>query len=262
MKKYKLSVVVPVYNQEEYIYRNVLEALKTFSQYGKNFEIIVVNDGSTDGTLSELKLIKDNRLKIVSYPVNKGKGHALKYGVEHVTGNVVTFMDADLDIHPRNLNGFFPYLSSSDFVIGSKRHRLSRVNYPLKRRVLSMFYHWFVRFLFDLKVKDTQSGFKLMKTECLRTVLPKVLVKRFAFDLELLVVAKHYGFKVTEAPISLHYNFGNGSSVSFSAINGILVDTLAIAYRLYILHYYDKDPHALVEGYHASPSWRGRESNV
>ena len=181
--KYKLSVVVPVYNQEEFIYRNLHEALKTFKHYGKNFEIILVNDGSTDDTLKEARLIKDKHLKIVGYPENMGKGNALKYGFSHVSGNAVTFMDADLDIHPKSLMGFFKYLDTADMVIGSKRHKLSKVNYPLKRKILSSLYHMFVNMIFNLNVKDTQSGLKLIKYDCLKEILPKVLVKKFAFDL-------------------------------------------------------------------------------
>ena len=105
---------------------------------------------------------------------------------------------------------------------------------------MSYFYHLFVNTLFNLRLRDTQSGLKLIKTECLREILPKVLVKRFAFDLELLVNAKKAGYKIKEAPIELRYNWGNGSSVNLKAAKGLFVDTLAIAYRLYILRYYDK----------------------
>lgn len=240
MAQYKLSVIVPVYNCEEYIYRNLHECLKTFSRYGNDFEIILVNDGSTDNTLHEAMLIKDSRLKIASYELNRGKGYALKHGFGHVSGNVVTFLDGDLDIHPRNLMGFFKYLEKADIVIGSKRHPKSRVNYPVKRRVLSYFYHLFVSTLFNLDVNDTQSGLKLVKYDCLKEILPRVLVKRFAFDLELLVNAQKYGYRIAEAPIELHYNWGNGSNVRYKAMKGIFVDTLAIAYRLYILRYYDR----------------------
>jgi len=240
MKKYKLSVIVPVYNQEDYIYRNLHEMLKTFKRYGHNFEIVLVNDGSTDKTLEEAKLVKDKKLRIVSYTPNRGKGFALKHGFDFVSGDVVTFMDGDLDIHPKNIINFFPYLEDADMVIGSKRHPKSKVNYPLNRKVLSYFYHVFVNLLFNLKVKDTQSGFKLIKYNCLRDILPKVLVKRYAFDLELLVNAKKAGYNIAEAPIELQFNWGHKTGVKNGAIKGILVDTLAIAYRLYILRHYNR----------------------
>ena len=236
----KISIIVPVYNQGEYIYRNLHEALKTFKQYFNDFEIVLVDDGSSDDTVEEARLVKDKRVKIVGYKPNKGKGHALKHGFRFVKGDYVTFMDADLDINPKSLIGFFPYIEKADLVIGSKKHILSKVNYPFKRRVLSYFYHLFVNALFNLNVKDTQSGLKLIKYECLEKILPKVLVKRYAFDLELLVNAKKNGFKIAEAPINLKYNFGNGSGVNKEAIKGIFIDTLAIAYRLYIMRYYDR----------------------
>jgi glycosyltransferase involved in cell wall biosynthesis len=240
MKKHKLSVIVPVYNQDEYIYRNLHEMLKTLGRYGNDFEVILVNDGSTDNTLKEAALVKDTRLRLVSYDENKGKGFALKYGFKFAKGDVITFMDGDLDIHPKNLMNLFPYLDYADMVIGSKRHPESVVNYPLKRRVLSYFYHIFVNLLFNLKVKDTQSGFKLIKYSCLKEILPKVLVKRYAFDLELLVNAKRSGYAVAEAPIKINFNWGHKTGVNNGAIKGIFLDTLAIAYRLYVLRYYDK----------------------
>ncbi len=235
----KLSVIVPAYNQGEYIYRNMHEMLKTFKKHGNGFEVILVDDGSTDDTYKEVSLIKDKALKVVSYRRNMGKGHALKHGFKHSSGEYVTFIDSDLDIHPKNLMRFFPYMKDADMVIGSKRHPKSIVNYPLKRKVLSWGYHMFVNLLFDLGVKDTQSGIKLIRREVLEKVLPKVLVKRFAFDLELLVNAKLHGFRIKEAPIEIKYNWGNTSMVSSGAMKGIFIDTLAIAYRRYVLRWYD-----------------------
>ena len=234
----KLSVIIPVYNQGEFIYRNLHEILKTFSSHGRNFEIIMVDDGSTDKTLSEARLVRDKRLKIVGYKKNKGKGHALKYGFRSVTGDAVTFLDSDLDIHPECLMKFFPYLEKADMVIGSKRHPKSSVNYPVHRKLLSFGYHLFVNTLFGLSVSDTQTGLKLIRKEVLDEILPKVLVKRFAFDLELLVNASQRGYRIAEAPIRINYNWGNGTMVNMNAMKGIFVDTLAIAYRLYIRRYY------------------------
>lgn len=235
---YKLSVIVPVYNEGEFIYRNLHECIKELKKYGSNFEIIVVDDGSTDNTREEALMVDSEHVQVVGYTKNMGKGHALKTGFEFVTGDVVTFMDGDLDLPPRNLQGFFPYLKNAAIVIGSKRHPKSKVNYPLKRRVMSLCYQIFVKMLFGLGVSDTQSGLKLMKKEFLDVVLPKVLVKRYAFDLELLVVGRKYGFEFAEAPIELNMHFNN-SKINVGAIKNIFRDTLAVAYRLYLLRYYD-----------------------
>lgn len=238
----KLSIIMPCYNEGDWIYRNLHEAIKSMKESGLRFEIIVVDDGSTDNTFSEAKKVNTKFTKIVRYEKNMGKGYALKHGLKFASGNVITFMDADLDVPPKQLVTFVRYMDEfgADIVIGSKRHPDSNVVYPLKRRLLSFFYHLFVDLLFGVDVTDTQTGLKLLKKECASKILPKVLVKRWAFDLELLVLARKYNFRIKEAPIVLKYNF-TGSGVGLGAIRNILQDTLAVAYRLYILRYYDED---------------------
>ncbi len=222
---------------------NLHETLKTMDElraYNIDYEIIVVNDGSSDRTIDQARMVKSKKLIILSYGKNRGKGYALKYGFKHATGNLVTFVDSDLEIHPKQLLRFVSYVYEfdGDIIIGSKRHPDSKVNYPLNRRVLSTFYHLFVNLLFGLNVHDTQSGFKLLRYECARKILPKVIVKRYAFDLELLVVARMFGFKVKEAPIEVRFDFSR-KRVGFGSTWNILVDTFAIAYRNFILRYYD-----------------------
>ena len=118
MRKKKLSVIVPVYNGEKYINRN-LEIMKKSieKQFPKN-EIIVVIDGARDRSLQEARKVKG--VKIVGYSKNMGKGFALKYGFRHCTGDYVTFLDSDMDFHPKLLKNFFPYMATADLVIGSK----------------------------------------------------------------------------------------------------------------------------------------------
>jgi len=227
-----------MYNETN-IYSNMQEMIKSLDKNFKNYEIILVDDGSTNDCFKQAKKIKSKKLKVVGYKTNKGKGNALKYGYNFVNGDYVTFIDADLDLHPDQIKGFFDYLDGADAVIGSKRHKLSRVHYPGYRRVLSWFYQKFIFLLFGLNLRDTQSGIKLFKKELLDIVLPKVLVKKYAFDLELLVNAKKEGFKVNEAPIKLDYKF-SGTGINLKQIYYMLLDTLAIFYRLRILKHYDK----------------------
>ena len=240
--KQKVSLIVPCYNSGSYIYRNLQEVVRTLHKFGIDHEIIVVDDGSTDNTFEEAKEAENGNLKVVGYTENKGKGYALKYGVRFATGDFITFADADLDIHPNQLMTLIRYMeeNNADIVIGSKRHKDSKVDYPLKRRILSYVYHLFVAALFRLKIKDTQGGFKLLKRQCADKILPKVLIKKFAFDLELLVVAKKFGFKIVEAPIEVKQLF-KSSSVGAGTIKNMLQDTLAVAYRLYLLKWYDED---------------------
>lgn len=234
---------MPCHNEGREIYRNLHETVKTMNELKKfniDYEVILVDDGSTDNTLKEARLVNSNKIKIISYISNHGKGYALKYGFQFATGDLVTFIDSDLEIHPRQLLRFVSYMyeHNVDIVIGSKSHPDSIVNYPFKRRVLSKLYHLFVNLVFGLRVGDTQSGMKLICHRCAEYVLPKVVIKRYAFDLELLVVAQMLGFRIKEAPIEVRYNF-NKSSIGFSSVWPILQDTLSIAYRKYIMRYYD-----------------------
>ncbi|MDD5133669.1 MAG: glycosyltransferase [Candidatus Nanoarchaeia archaeon] len=236
----KLSVIVPAYNESKKIYSDLKYIIDSVNRVTKDFELILVNDGSKDNTLEEVKKIKDKRLKILTYEQNKGKGYALKYGFNKAKGKYITFMDADLDINPGSLENFFKYMEfyNADIIIGSKKHPQSKVHYPILRRILSKGYQIFNFVLFRLNVTDTQSGLKLLKYECAKDLMARVTVKKYAFDLELLVNAKRRGYKVVEAPIVLDYKFG--TTINLKAIIGIFVDTLGIAYRTYILRTYDK----------------------
>lgn len=234
----KLSVVIPMYNENN-IYENMNEMIRSIDSNFDDYEIVLVNDGSTNNCLQEAKKIKSKKLKIVGYDKNKGKGYALKYGYKFVTGDYVTFIDADLDLHPDQIKNFFNYMEGVDAVIGCKRHPESKIYYPWYRKILSLGYHLFIYLLFGLKLKDTQSGIKLFRKNCLDVTLPKVAVKKYAFDLELLVVANKYGFKIREAPIELNYKF-SGTGINLKQIYQMFIDTLAIFYRLRILRYYDR----------------------
>lgn len=236
----KLSVIVPAYNEGKKIYSDLKYIISSINKVTKDFELILVNDGSKDNTLEEIKKIKDKRIKIFTYPENKGKGYALKYGFNKAKGKYITFMDADLDINPGSLENFFKYMEfyNADIIIGSKKHPQSKVHYPLLRRILSKGYQIFNFVLFRLNVTDTQSGLKLLKYECAKDLMSRVTVKKYAFDLELLVTAKRRGYKVVEAPIILDYKFG--TTINLKAIIGIFMDTLGVAYRTYILRTYDK----------------------
>lgn len=236
----ELSVVVPAYKKKGCI----LEAISAIDKSlgGISHEIIVVDDGSPDNTLKRALKTKVRSAIVLGYYENKGKGNALKYGSYFAKGKLVAFADADLDLNPDKIPLFMKIMKEkkADIVIGSKRHPLSEVDYPLIRKILSdIYYFLFARLLFGLDVKDTQVGMKLFKRKALYRILKRNLCKRYAFDMELLVIAKHLGYKIVEAPVELKYKF-SGSSINFKSIWNMLVDTLAILYRLRILKYYDK----------------------
>ena len=239
-----LSVIIPAYNEANNICRTVGDLEKTLRDSGLESEVIIVDDGSLDGTLERAMSFKSTvmNVKAVRYENNMGKGHALKYGFEYTEGDLVLFLDADSDLPPAQIPLFVEYMIkySADVVVGSKRHPLSDVHYPLSRRMYSRAYGLLTRGLFDLRIADTQVGLKLFRRDVLENVSPKVLVKRYAFDLELLANASRLGYRTVEAPVILSYQLS--SRIGFGDIGRIFMDTVAVFYRMRILHYYDRNP--------------------
>lgn len=234
----KLSIIMPMYNSQD-IRRNIKEAKKNIAKLNMPYELIIVDDGSTNGCYEEAKKAASKNVKVVGYHPNQGKGNAIRYGFKHVSGKYVAFVDSGRDINPYQVGNFLKIMeaTSADIVIGSKRHPGSSVRYPLTRKCMSRIYQMINHILFNLNVQDTQVGLKLFKYDILKKIFPKIAVKRFAFDLELLVIAKKLNAKIVEAPVKIRYKFG--STINVKAVFWILLDTAAIFYRDKIVHYYD-----------------------
>jgi glycosyltransferase involved in cell wall biosynthesis len=236
-----LSVVTPSFNGASHINQNIGRLREVLDTAGLSHEIILVSDGSTDGTAVVVRANGQVSVRVIHYEQNKGKGFALRTGLSHARGTYVAFIDSDGDLDPRELSRFIQWMQTYDahMVIGSKRHALSDVSYPWQRRIMSWTYHRLVHALFGIKVSDTQTGIKLVRRDVLAAVLPRMVEKRYAFDLELLVAARRLGFRrIMEAPVTLDYQFT--STISARAVKGILQDTAAIWYRRYLLHWYDR----------------------
>lgn len=243
-----LSVVVPAYREGRRIHANLTRLLSELDKLNVPYEVVVVSDGNTDATVQEALRVESPAVKVFHYPMNIGKGFALSCGVDQSTGALVTFIDADMELDPANISSFIDLMEASDcdIVIGSKRHPQSKVAYPKFRRFQSAIYQLVVRLLFNLDVRDTQTGLKLFRRQVLREALPLLAIKKFAFDLELLVVARQLGYrKIQEAPISLAYQFE--STVNLRSAWRVLWDTAAIFYRLRILRYYQHRKRQLAE---------------
>jgi glycosyltransferase involved in cell wall biosynthesis len=235
-----LSLVTPVYNGEAYIRESVADILRVLEKFGRPFEVIVVSDGSQDRTAERVWEIEDPRVRLLHYPENRGKGNAVLHGTAEARGRVIAWLDSDLDISPEMVVTAARHLQDGqlDAVIGSKRHPESRVEYPMIRRFYSFGFQLLVRALFRVNVRDTQVGAKVFRRELLETVVPLLLVKRYAFDLEVLAVAAEFGFdRIAEAPIELRYRF-TGSGINHSSVRRMFLDTLAIAYRIHVRHWY------------------------
>jgi hypothetical protein len=239
-----LTVVVPYYNPGRLLVPTIERLLTVLGTSGATYEVIAVSDGSTDGSDRELDAALAGRQELTHVVIahNQGKGSALRIGLAKGRGRYLGFIDADGDLDPILLNSFqaMVRLYEPDIILGSKRHPLSEVEYPLLRRLYSWGYQQVVRLGFRLNIRDTQTGIKLVRRDVLAAVLPRMVEKRFAFDLELFVIARRLGYRrFLEAPIRLRHQFT--STVSWRSVYRSLLDTMAIWYRLRVLHFYDGD---------------------
>lgn len=240
-----LSLVIPAYKQEKTIVRDVKNIEKVLSSFFYKYEIIVVVDGFLDKTFEKARTLENSRIKILGYRQNKGKGFAIKYGVEKAKGDIVGFIDAGMDLDPSEISIMLDVMgkNKADIVVGSKLHPESKVDYPPTRLILSWGYRTLTHLLFGFKIKDTQVGLKFFRKKVAKDVFPRIIVKKFAFDIEVLAVAYKLGYhKIYEAPIKL--NFTGVSTITSSnfwhVIFCMLWDTAAVFYRLKILNYYKK----------------------
>lgn len=235
-----LSIIVPTYRGGARIHDNLVKLDRALAAIGETYEIIVVSDGDNDNTREEVVRLDAPHVRIYHYTRNMGKGFALRYGIARSYGAIVTFIDGDGDINPAQIVTYLRIMrdENADIVVASKRHPESKVIYPPLRRIYSATYQALLRMLFQLEVRDTQVGLKLFRRDVLAAVLPRIVVKRYAFDLELLVVARHLGYtRVVEAPVTIGQRFN--STINVRAIISILIETAAIFYRRNVVRYYD-----------------------
>jgi glycosyltransferase involved in cell wall biosynthesis len=251
LKIKSLSLIVPAFKQEKTIVKNIIELYEVLSTLPYRFEIIVVVDGFLDKTFEKAKQLKKGNIKVFGYKENQGKGYAIKLGVEKAKGDIIGFIDAGMDINPLGIPLLLDLMKfhNAEIVIGSKLHPESKVNYPIIRTILSWGYRTLIEILFGLTIRDTQVGLKFFRAQVAKDVFQRIVVKRFAFDIEVMAVAYARGYrKIYEGPIELDFSrvkssIGGITSVNFwKIIFLMLLDTAAVFYRLRILHYY-KRPH-------------------
>jgi glycosyltransferase involved in cell wall biosynthesis len=228
----QVSVIIPAYNEAHHIYENLLSIHNTLKPYA--FELIVVDDGSSDGTFAECKRAAKARRGI--YPVqlksNAGKGASLFRGFDEARGEVIVFFDSDLEIAPHYIVKVLAVMreQEADVVAGVKDPITNR--FPAPRRMMSALYRNTVSFLFDLNITDTQTGIKLFKREVLEKAIPRMSVSRFAFDLELLVAASRFGYRIVEVPVEVLYTRKGGMGrMKLGNLFHTFSDTLGIYFR-------------------------------
>ncbi|HSW98159.1 MAG TPA: glycosyltransferase [Candidatus Saccharimonadales bacterium] len=239
-----VSLIIPVYKQEKTIEKDLTRIKDVMDQMRYPYEIIVVVDGELDNTEKNAKKVKAPNILVTGYPHNHGKGHAVRFGMARSKGDIVAFIDAGMDINPNGLSMLLEHFEwyNADIIVGSKLHPVSKVQYPITRKILSWGYRFLVRVLFGLSIRDTQVGMKFFRRKVLEDVSPRLLVKTYAFDIEILAVSNYLGYnRIFEAPVEL--DFSGVSSITqkgfWNTIFHMLWDTMAVFYRLRILHYYD-----------------------
>ncbi len=256
-----ISFIIPVYNKGNIIFKSLTSLIHHLSKARiEDYEIIVVNDGSTDNSLGEAVRFKrfnghTEKIKIYHYNANIGKGFALRFGFYKSAGNPVIFLDGDTDIKTtqiiKGLRVFFQ--NQADMVIGSKYHPLSRIFYPVERYIYSVILKLIIYVLFRLSVSDTQVGLKIFRREVLNEILPRLVIKRFAADLELLVVAHMLGYhRIHEIPVIIKQSVLSQSTIRIQAVRDFCLDILAIFYRKNWLKYYNTEqptynPHLTIQ---------------
>ena len=208
----KLSIVVPCYNESKDIAKNSEIIKKHLESIKQDYELILVNDGSKDNTKEVIESIPG--VKALSYEPNRGKGGAVKYGIENATGDYVLFMDADLSTDLQAIDKFLKLAPNYDMVIGSRHAKDSVIK--KKQPALRVFIGWCCRKLvnmkFHFKYKDTQCGFKAMRTDIAKKIVAKQVVNNFAFDVEYLYIASLNNLSIYE--MGVIWADDRGSTVS------------------------------------------------
>lgn len=229
----KLSVIIPAYNEERRISKTILDVDKYLSKQKYSYEIIVVDDGSKDRTSFVVSKFQDviKNLKIISNPKNHGKGYVVRQGLLEAKGEFRVFMDADNSTTVDHVEKMWPFVEQGfEIVIGSRdvKGAVIAVPQPWHRRVLlGDTFNLLVQIICGLwGIWDTQCGFKGMTQKAAEEILPECKIDRWAFDPEILVIAKKKGYKIKEVPVTWINDIE--SKVKLKATIKMLFDVLKI----------------------------------
>lgn len=234
-----ISVVMPAYNEREHITDAIRSVVKQLDGLGYKCEIVVVDDGSTDGTFNVIKKLELMNLKVIRFSKNQGKGFALRYGLNLTNGDLIFFLDSDMEIKTENIENYISSLKIYDLVIASKLLPQSRYRAPFFRKLLSHLFQVLVKIVVGVKATDTQSGLKAGRARPLKRIFSLLSVKRYAFDVELLTVAELLNYRFVEMPVDINM------SAWFSPLEVLrmFIDLLGIAYRLKVRKWYQRNIH-------------------
>jgi len=242
-EKIFLSVIIPAYNEEKRLPKTINEIFDYLSKKNFSFEVIVVNDGSKDKTAEIVKELmkKYPNLKLIDNKENKGKGAAVRQGMLEAQGKFRLFSDADHSTPISEIEKFLPeFEKGADVVIASRDIKGAILDppQPLFRRFVGEGFKILRKIVLDLwEIQDTQCGFKCFKAEVVEKIFSKCKINRFAFDPEILILAKRAGYKIKEIPV--YWRNDPESKVKFKSIFNMAKDLFKIRLNL-ILGKYEK----------------------
>jgi dolichyl-phosphate beta-glucosyltransferase len=198
--------VIPAYNEESRIVPTLEKVHAYCAGRFKRSEIIVVDDGSKDNTASLVKNlgIRLNKIKLIHYPQNAGKGHAVRKGVLSSIGNLLLICDADLSTPIEELEKLITFIHCDyDIAIGSRGLSESNIlqRQSWYREAMGKTFNVFVRMFAIRGIKDTQCGFKLLRGDVARALFSTSRIDGFSFDVEVLYLAKKAGYMIKEVPV-------------------------------------------------------------
>lgn len=209
----KLSIVIPVYNEQERINKTLSTILNYMKRNFYNFNVIVIDDGSKDDTFKILQEFSNTYKEIVLFSnrQNLGKGAAVRNGVLNADADYIYFTDADLSTPIEEIKNFIDVMNEEncDIVIGSRAVKESKilVHQPIYRELMGKIFNKLVKLLLMKDFNDTQCGAKLFRGNVAKKIFSLSKINGFAFDVEILYIAKLYGYKIKEVPIVWqHFN--------------------------------------------------------
>lgn len=204
MAEVDLSVVIPAYNEASRLGATLDRVLAYLNERGDSYEVLVVDDGSTDRTAEIAEEHRNLRVWTLQLAANRGKGGALRHGVVATSGRRVLLTDADLSAPIEDVELLEPHLSEVEVVLGSREVAGARVEQRQRfhRVALGRLFSFFVRVLVVPGYKDTQCGFKLLDGAAARDIFPRLRINGFAWDVELILVARRLGYGVREVGVS------------------------------------------------------------
>lgn len=226
-----LSVIIPAYNEEKRLPHTLRAVMEYLKKQVFTWEILVVNDGSKDNTANTVKSfsVEDSRVQLLAYGENKGKGYAVRFGMNKASGEIQVFMDADNSTSIDHIVKFFPFVTQGfDVVIGSRDVEGAdiSVHQPKWKELLGDLGNIWIQFWAVPGIKDTQTGFKLFTKKASNDIFPYLTIDRWGFDVEALAVARMKGYKISEQPV--RWINDPNSKVSGSAYLEVLKEVVQI----------------------------------